>query len=200
MMLAGAAQAQSQLEWPQSEAPQAEAPQAEKPRDQSAYYIDGDRLLEYCGGGDDLSRGACSGYVAGAIDMIAAINLARRRVLVCIPPEVELKQLTAVVVARLLDHPELRRYAATGQIIIALGEAYPCGADQQGPSRRRRAEQAEPPEQSEPPPQPDQLEQPEQPEHSEQTAQPDQPEQSGPLGHPVQSDRPEFPEWGRWPP
>ena len=85
----------------------------------------GNKLLEACSDGHDITQGYCKGYAVGVADAISAVNAIPS---VCIPREqkVTTEQVRDVVVKDLAAHPETGHQTAAGHALLRLQAAFPC--------------------------------------------------------------------------
>jgi len=82
----------------------------------------GNELLENCSA--PPSSGpyvACFSYISGVADTLSMMNIA------CTSPlGGNERQMTDLVANRLRAHPEIRHYAAAGEVLLALKDSFPC--------------------------------------------------------------------------
>jgi hypothetical protein len=97
----------------------------------TAQWMDGEDLARVCDPGQQghiFRPGVCSGYIMAAIDLDE--DLTARGVitkpLFCMPAEVPISRVTAVVTAYIRAHPERRDDSAGTLVIDALGAEFPC--------------------------------------------------------------------------
>jgi Rap1a immunity proteins len=81
-------------------------------------FYDGAKMHEFCS--NDRSRTICLGYAAGLADALEESNV------ICLPRQVKLGSVADVIERELVNHPELRHYAAASIATIALRKAFPC--------------------------------------------------------------------------
>src|SRR6516164_8463391 len=86
----------------------------------------GDKLLEACSDGHDITQGYCKGYAVGVADAMKANGMAIPSV--CIPQreKVTTEQVRDVVVKDLAAHPETGHQTAAGHALLRLQAAFPC--------------------------------------------------------------------------
>ena len=88
-----------------------------------AGFQSGNDLLRDC----EAQRPACVAYIEGALDMwVNGQTFGRSRKIVCLAPGVEAGQLRDIVIQWLNTHPEDRHLEASGLVIIAAAQAFPC--------------------------------------------------------------------------
>jgi len=96
----------------------------------AAQWLDGNNLLRVCetSGKFEFHPGVCSGYLMGALDLEEALanNGLLKEPLFCMPEDVDISQLTDIVMKYLNEHPESRHESAGKLEINALQEAFPC--------------------------------------------------------------------------
>jgi hypothetical protein len=83
----------------------------------------GNELLNICNvRADDQKHfnDLCSGYIAGASDMLNSQST------ICTPKDVSVHQTVDVILNYIREHPAQRNMAATMLIGDALGQAFPC--------------------------------------------------------------------------
>jgi len=87
----------------------------------------GNWLERLCTAHDEGSRGACAGFILGAVDATSAVErrdgIAKRY---CAPRNAEVGQMARVILKWLADHPEDLHYDASSLVITALINAWPC--------------------------------------------------------------------------
>jgi hypothetical protein len=96
-------------------------------------FFDGNRLLDLCTSLNPADADGCPAFVAGVADTMSAIQETGGSVFgwrACIPKDVIVGQAKDIAVRFLRTHPEMRHYAAAKLLAMALGEAFPCSADQ----------------------------------------------------------------------
>ena len=92
----------------------------------------GNKLLEACSDGHDITQGYCKGYAVGVADAISAVNAMKANGMaipsVCIPQreKVTTEQVRDVVVQDLAAHPETGHQTAAGHALLRLQAAFPC--------------------------------------------------------------------------
>jgi hypothetical protein len=85
-------------------------------------FKSGNLLLDNCNG--RYSRQICIGYVTGAVD--AAVLFGWKAGCSDHPGPVEAGQFVDIVVNYLNKHPEKRHFDASGLVLDAVNEAFPC--------------------------------------------------------------------------
>ncbi len=99
-----------------------------------ASRFSGSYLLSICDvdiEGEELVSGghiACQSYISGVLDyhnVLQSMNLAPK-VDLCIPPEVSIKELHAIVLKFLKTHGEHDGFIAAPAVNMALYQVYPC--------------------------------------------------------------------------
>jgi hypothetical protein len=90
--------------------------------------ITGENLREDCASypRPGQSSGFCIAYIAGAIDTTRYVNAMVKGKLVCEPPGVSGKQLIAMAIKFLSDHPEKLHLPGAVLIFNMYAEAFPC--------------------------------------------------------------------------
>lgn len=93
-----------------------------------ARRVSGSELLEYCSGPESGFRdGVCGGYVTGVHDLHSDVVEAKvAKPLFCMPLGVKNGQLRLVVKKWLQEHPEKLHLPASGLVVGAFREAFPC--------------------------------------------------------------------------
>ena len=96
-----------------------------------AQWIDGANLARVCDPaqkGHVFRPGVCSGYIMAAIDLDEALTTRGviSQPLFCMPEDVPISRVSAVVTDYLKAHPEKRDENAATLVIDALGAEYPC--------------------------------------------------------------------------
>jgi len=92
--------------------------------------LHGSGLLDFCNKSDGYELQFCEAFIIGVRDGAAlAITLRNAKPLFDTPPEVNPKQLKAVVVKFLNDHPEELHKPAAELVIFALHQGFPSGGD-----------------------------------------------------------------------
>ena len=94
-------------------------------------WIDGENLTRVCDPeqeGHIFRPGVCSGYIMAAIDLDEALTKRGliHKPLFCMPENVPISRVTAVVTDYLKAHPERRDESAAMLVIDALGAKFPC--------------------------------------------------------------------------
>jgi hypothetical protein len=85
------------------------------------YFMSGNELYTDCTASlDTMERHFCLGYVVGITD---GSNFHGA---MCVPSGVTRDQITDVVTNYLRAHPEGRDHSAAEQVLIALGQVFPC--------------------------------------------------------------------------
>ena len=94
-------------------------------------WIDGENLARVCDPAQEghiFRPGVCSGYIMAAIDLEE--DLTSRGVidkpLYCMPENVPISRVTAVVSGYLKTHPDRRDVSAAMLVVDALGAEFPC--------------------------------------------------------------------------
>mgnify|MGYP001240467614 CR=1 FL=1 len=95
-----------------------------------AGFKDGNRLLSDCDAGDssrtdNLSWGACMGYILGAADALGFWSAIASGTS-CLPPTSQAGQVKDIVVKYLRDNPAKRHFEAHILIYGALKDAFGC--------------------------------------------------------------------------
>lgn len=92
-----------------------------------AAYLTGNDLLAYCNSGVPTHLYYCAGYVTAAVDHDRGLmSVLKAKPNFCIPATVTSKQLADIALAYLQANPATLHYAATGAVVTAIGEAFPC--------------------------------------------------------------------------
>ena len=91
----------------------------------------GNKLLEACSDGHDVTQGYCKGYAVGVADAISAVDAMKANGMaipsICIPQgKVTTEQVRDVVVRDLTAHPETGHQTAAGHALLRLQAAFPC--------------------------------------------------------------------------
>ena len=95
----------------------------------------GNKLLEACSDGHDITQGYCKGYAVGVADALMVVNEQIANVgsiaSACIIPvdehaHVKPEQVRDVVVQDLAAHPETGHQTAAGHALLRLQAAFPC--------------------------------------------------------------------------
>ena len=92
----------------------------------------GNKLLQACSDGHDVTQGYCKGYAVGVADAISAVNAMKANGMaipsICIPQaeHITTEQVRDVVVQYLTAHPETRHETAAGHALLRLQAAFPC--------------------------------------------------------------------------
>jgi hypothetical protein len=96
-----------------------------------AQWMDGENLTRVCDPAQEshlFRPGVCSGYIMAAIDLDE--DLTTRRViskpLFCMPEDVPIMRVTAVVTGYLKAHPDKRDESAAMLVVDALSAEFPC--------------------------------------------------------------------------
>jgi Rap1a immunity proteins len=84
----------------------------------AAQYIDGNKLFGECEAAGGFMEATCAGYIMGVTDALETE--------VCVPNEVNVRQIVDVVKLYLHDHPEKRHFGASSLVTVALKEKFPC--------------------------------------------------------------------------
>jgi Rap1a immunity proteins len=96
-----------------------------------AQWMDGENLARVCDPAQEghlFRPGVCSGYIMAAIDLDEDLTSRRiiPRPLFCMPEDVPITRVTAVVTGFLKTHPERRGDSAGMLVIDALNAEFPC--------------------------------------------------------------------------
>jgi len=96
-----------------------------------AQWIDGENLARVCDPAQEghiFRPGVCSGYIMAAIDLDEALTTRGTiaKPLFCMPENVPISRVTAVVTGYLKAHPDKQDESAAMLVIDALGAGYPC--------------------------------------------------------------------------
>jgi hypothetical protein len=90
------------------------------------YFLSGNDLLDLCTGSPD-DRSLCTGYVQGAVDQESArVQFDKVVPLFCVPAGVIVQQVIDITVRYLQNHPEQRQNVASGTVVNALMQVWPC--------------------------------------------------------------------------
>jgi Rap1a immunity proteins len=99
----------------------------------SAQWLDGEDLLRVCDPaqqGHLFSPGVCSGYIMAAIDLDEVLTtrglISKPLCLCCMPEDVPIMRVNAVVTGFLKAHPERLGDSAALLVIDALNAEFPC--------------------------------------------------------------------------
>ena len=95
-------------------------------------FYTGNTLMEYCKAGIEKNKdiekaNACLGYVAGFEDLyesLVAVGLLQKKW--CLPENASTSLLAATTLIYLTAHPDELHLGASGLVINAFREAYPC--------------------------------------------------------------------------
>ena len=87
------------------------------------HYLDGNTLAENCGANSDFRRGFCDGYIIGVVDHMEGFR-SSTDLGICLPPNVTIDQVRAVIVKYLDNHPEKLHLPAIGLVSPAVIEAF----------------------------------------------------------------------------
>jgi hypothetical protein len=93
--------------------------------------MDGEDLARVCDPGQKghiFRPGVCSGYIMAAIDLdehLTGTGIIKKP-LFCMPEDVPMSQVNAVVTGYIKAHPERKDDGAAVLVIDALGAKYPC--------------------------------------------------------------------------
>jgi hypothetical protein len=97
----------------------------------SAQWMNGENLARVCNPSQEghvFRPGVCSGYIMGAIDLDE--DLTTRGIiakpLFCMPEDVPISRVTAVVTGYIKAHPGRSDDSGGRLVIDALGAAFPC--------------------------------------------------------------------------
>jgi hypothetical protein len=91
---------------------------------QASNFLSGNDLFKACTE-KSVNRGVCRGYIIGIIDVVGSAPFSSQRTL-CVPDSVLASQVEDIVENWPRDHPENRHYAASGLVLAALQEKFPC--------------------------------------------------------------------------
>jgi len=80
-------------------------------------------LYEACNG---ISVQYCRGYISGIFDLGHTVQSITKSNKMCVPPDVSIKQLVAIVTKYLKDHPETWHDAASPTVLMIIGTTFPC--------------------------------------------------------------------------
>ena len=103
--------------------------------DQQPGYMSGNELFKFCTNGPsnlsgiqvDLGKQFAGLYVQGIHDYMALYsNTTRQNPLWCLSRRVDVDQLTDVVCLYMRNNPQIRHTGASGSVVAALNEAFPC--------------------------------------------------------------------------
>jgi len=92
-------------------------------------FMQAAQLEALCGAGAEMADlELCAGYILGSVDQVLAEQdvWGRRRAVLCLPADVTVDQLKAVVMAHAAARPDQKDSAAAALIASALKSAYPC--------------------------------------------------------------------------
>jgi Ssp1 endopeptidase immunity protein Rap1a len=91
-----------------------------------AYFFDGNKLSDWCGSWKSSAAGylsvksaQCGAYITGVLDTLDDRGF-------CLPKEAVAAQTIDVVILYLRDHPERLHLPASGLVVDALKEKFPC--------------------------------------------------------------------------
>ena len=89
-------------------------------------FVSGNRLLEAC---TPVQTPSCYAYVEGVTDALqstfSALHM-QQHALLCLPQGTTSRQLADITINYLRDHPEQRHTVASGNVALALANAFPC--------------------------------------------------------------------------
>lgn len=92
----------------------------------NAQFVDGVRLMDFCGTRSDLLNAVCENYIAGVVDTIGQNQLIFKGTKVCFSTKIT-KLDAKLIVIRWMERNSQNKYEPAPQIIAAaLREAYPC--------------------------------------------------------------------------
>jgi hypothetical protein len=96
-----------------------------------AQWMDGEDLARVCDPGQKghiFRPGVCSGYIMAAIDLDEHLTGTGviEKPLFCMPENVPMSQVNAVVTSYIKAHPERKDDSAAMLVIDALGTKFPC--------------------------------------------------------------------------
>ena len=91
-------------------------------------FYTGNKLHTLCNSDDKdwYSKGACVGYVIGAVDALMFAQTTQELRIFCLPKQVTAVQVVAVIKKYLRENPQDRHYQAGSEISAALAENFPC--------------------------------------------------------------------------
>jgi hypothetical protein len=91
-----------------------------------AYFFDGNKLSDWCGSWRSSASGylnvksaQCGAYITGVLDTVQDRTF-------CLPQPAMAAQAIDVVILYLHDHPERNHLPASGLVVDALTEKFPC--------------------------------------------------------------------------
>jgi hypothetical protein len=87
---------------------------------QAFSFADGNKVLQFCESSDPSDGMWCAGYISAAAAVVQSDFLKDNGMRICLPSNVNVKQLSDMVVKFLKEHPEKRHYDAFGQVFAAL--------------------------------------------------------------------------------
>jgi hypothetical protein len=87
------------------------------------YFVDGNKLLEWCAGQPGPDQLSCMAYVAGVSDTWDTAAKASNSKS-CTPATAPLKQVADVVLKYLNQHPEERHLPASALVLVAINGAW----------------------------------------------------------------------------
>ena len=90
-----------------------------------AAFLDGNVLFDYCTSENQEEETLCAGYIIGISDIMDGGTEISGR-LSCVDQSVTVRQTTDVVKQWLSENPELRHFAASSLVAVALQDAFPC--------------------------------------------------------------------------
>jgi hypothetical protein len=91
---------------------------------QANSFKTGNDLLQYC---EDASQPVCTAYIMGVVDSISVYQqVTSAPKFACVPTHVTAGQVRDIVVRYLKAHPQDRHLTASGEVIMALKEVWPC--------------------------------------------------------------------------
>ena len=90
-----------------------------------AAVYSGNTLLDRCNDNENVSWGACLGYITAVSDVLNGGDVIAGWK-ACNPKNVTPGQARDIVVRWLEENPKERHYSANSLVAIALSEAFPC--------------------------------------------------------------------------
>lgn len=86
-------------------------------------YLTGTQLNNEC---IKVKSALCDGYVMAVVDTYSDMQEVYNQTAICLRPRVTNTQLTAIVSKYLLANPEEWHFRASGIVLKALSNAFPC--------------------------------------------------------------------------
>jgi hypothetical protein len=97
----------------------------------------GNQLYDFCTSPSaTYSVGVCYGYVLGVYDFLALAASQTPGSPVCIPEHATVQELVDTVKKFLTDNPSTRHNTASGLVLAALAQAFPCAPPQPSPAKK----------------------------------------------------------------